>query len=46
MTQVILKNLPSTIAYAEINFAIPESVNKEVIVETIEYLEDFLYISK
>ena len=46
MSQVVLKNLPSTFSDIEINFADPlKDINKKSLIEAIEFLEDYLYIS-
>jgi len=49
MSQVILKGLPSTIVDTEINFSNTQNItliNRDAIVETIEFLEDYIYISR
>ena len=47
MSQVVLKDLPSTIVDTEISFNnIWTTYNKEALIETIEFLEDYIYISE
>lgn len=47
MSQVILKNLPNTIANREINLGSKSlnSKDRELLIEALEYIEDYLYIA-
>ncbi|MBT3726144.1 hypothetical protein HOG21_00090 [bacterium] len=46
MTQVLLKNIPSTFKNIEINFKEKlKEHDKENLMDAIEFLEDYLYIS-
>jgi hypothetical protein len=48
MSQVLLKNLPSTFVDAEINLSsnVLNIDNRAILQDTIEYLQDFLYVSE
>ena len=46
MTQVLIKNIPSTFSDLELNFNNKLDLeNREALIEVIEYLEDYLYVS-
>jgi len=49
MAQIVLKDLPLSLADAEISFRRIwdyNSINNDILQETIEFLEDYLYIWK
>jgi hypothetical protein len=48
MSQIILKNLPTTFIDRKIDFSlnILDWIDKNILVDTIEYLQDYLYINE